>query len=80
MFARKRGGKDGLGTPFRSQNLQLVYRVKIVSWKKSFALMTGTKSDGFRERFDTEKGVQLEYSISSIRGCFYVLIFTHLFV
>lgn len=40
----KRGGKNWLGTPSRSQNLQAVYRLKIVSWKESCARMPGPKS------------------------------------
>ena len=50
----KGGGKNWLGTPFRSQNLQAVHRLKIVSWKESCARMPGPKSGGLRKRFDGE--------------------------
>lgn len=50
----KRGGKNWLGTPFRSQNLRLVHQLKIVSWKESCARMPGPKSGGLRKRFDGE--------------------------
>ena len=40
----KGGGKNWLGTPFRSQNLRLVHQLKIVSWKESCARMPGPKS------------------------------------